>query len=176
MAVSTLDDNPLSPNFNVYCSLDRANQFMCDRLHTEAWDAASDEDKNKALLYATRLLDHQFVWRGTPVNFDQPRDWPRYAVLDEDGYYIKHDSLPKYLVEATAELAFALIKNDRLTFDEPDTIGVESVKLGSLAVKFENADQINQRHLIPDFISDILAPLIELDRDAEGGIYRLVRS
>lgn len=176
MATSVLDNNIGSPNFNVYCSLEQADQFAADRLHADAWESADEETKKRALLQATRLLDAQYVWKGVPVDWEQPRDWPRYNVYDEDNYYIDYRSLPKYLIEATFEMAFSLIKNDRIAIEEPDTIGVESVKLGSLAVKFENEQSISQLKTIPDYITDLLAPLIRHSRDSESAIVKIIRA
>lgn len=177
MATSILNNNPRDVfGINVYCSLGQANQHFMDRLNSEVWDNATDDIKNKALLFATRVLDATYTWKGSPVEFEQNRDWPRYNVYDEDGYYINYDVIPRYLIEATAELALKLLEQDRISNEEPSTIGIKKVKLGSLAVDFENAESIKQLKIVPDYIDDIVAPLVRFNRDANSVIVDLRRS
>ena len=42
---------------NSYCTLEEANHYFDTRLNTKVWTEASDEDKSKALIMATRDIE-----------------------------------------------------------------------------------------------------------------------
>src|SRR5687768_4050443 len=51
---------PATPPFevNTYITLEGAQSYFDTRLNTEAWDKASDKNKIKALIMATRAIDN----------------------------------------------------------------------------------------------------------------------
>jgi hypothetical protein len=53
------DGTPVSsPVVSAYVTLDDANTYFATRLNSDAWDGASDVDKQKALYQATRAIDN----------------------------------------------------------------------------------------------------------------------
>lgn len=63
---------------NSYVTLTEAKTYFLRRLYTDAWDNASDEEQENALLAATMQLD-QLDYVGSPVTTFQALKWPREA-------------------------------------------------------------------------------------------------
>ena len=120
-------------NANSYISVADANSYFGDRLYTDKWDNASTPNKEKALKWATKLLDQHVAWFGYKPDDDQALRWPRSGIYDRDGYWIDDDIIPEPIQRATAELAFALLKEDRT--QAPDTKGFDSIKVGPIALE-----------------------------------------
>lgn len=118
---------------NSYVSLEEAESYFEGRIHSREWSSASEENKKKALITATSILDSlQFIGRkykeGNPGSEDyQALQWPRYPAYD-DPYllgiphlfsYTKETRewvnaagvpiIPKALKDATCEEAYFLI-------------------------------------------------------------------
>ncbi len=111
---------------NSYLSLEAANAYFAERLRAEAWSAASDEDKGKALLTACRRieslrlqvhrrpylypgepvdsLDRRYDWLA-PLNPDQALSFPRRRDQDHSGAYV----IPQPVRDAQCEEALALL-------------------------------------------------------------------
>ena len=79
--------------------------------------------------------------------------FPRSGITDQDRYSLDHHTIPKFLKNATAELARYLAVADRTA--EPDTQGFGSVKLGSLTV---GVDKYDQPPILPRSVIAIIKP------------------
>lgn len=129
--------SPLDPTVggltaNTYATRAEADTYFGDRLHAAAWTAATNDDKDRALLWATvRLEQEQENYIGARTSTDQALAWPRGGVV-VDGIPIDHDEVPVLVKRAQMELAFALLAGDILAdsgleaFDEV-TIGPLSI-------------------------------------------------
>ena len=90
MAVS-IDTSVGSLTFNCYCSLTDANSYHDGRLHNTAWTGASNPDKIKSLLWATKLLD-TLKWRGVRSSGTQTHEFPRRGLTyAENSTYAGYD-------------------------------------------------------------------------------------
>ena len=121
-----------SATANSYVTLAETESYLEGRLSVTTWDAASDDNKNRAIRMATDELDKsQFV--GTRTTEDQRLQWPRYETYDHDGWIYDSDVIPRPVKEAAFELALALTDG---TFSViPDSLAqFENVKVGSLDV------------------------------------------
>src|SRR5690606_38720806 len=103
--------------------------YHAARLHNAEWAAADDEDKEKALKMATRLLDG-LDWCGSIKSTSQDLSFPRVGLYDKDGRQIDDNGFPQSLIEATAELGWLLLIND--TTREPSTAGFKSIAVGPI--------------------------------------------
>lgn len=63
----------------------------------------SDEQKQAAIIIATQYVDNNFAWRGDVINDDQPLDWPRSGVYDDENRALDNDTIPNRLKYAVAE-------------------------------------------------------------------------
>lgn len=80
MSVSTLIATPAHPQANSYISLAEANQYCEDQYGTTSWSTASDSNKTKALIAATRIID------GLRFHYERLKDTQRLEFPRNDAY------------------------------------------------------------------------------------------
>ena len=81
-----------------YATLTEANAYFATRLHTDAWDAASDSNRNKALIEATRAID-LLNYNGDKTDSEQETEFPRGG----------DEVVPTDIQIASYEIAYALL-------------------------------------------------------------------
>ena len=169
----TIIATPGAANSNSYCTLSEANTYHESRLHTDSWDDADDDTRNKALASATRLLDSHIAWNGYPTSISQGLQWPRSGLYDAFDELIGEAEIPQELKNATAEFARLLIDSD-LT-EDLSTEGIGGVGLGPIKVDFSQSGQ--KRKVIPDIIKEMLDLWIyDLPFEESGSTVNLVRT
>jgi len=130
---------------NSYISLADANDYMAGSLYAEEWNAATDANKNLALISATRTLDANCIWRGYRKLTQQPLGWPRVLAKNDDYWiaglpigiysarrYWSENEIPFYLSQGTALEALELLRVDRTK--DPELQGISSIGLGQSAL------------------------------------------
>lgn len=160
--MATLDSTIGTTTANSYISVADADVYFGNSLYATAWANLTDSDtdtdtKCKALISATRLLDSKYEFDGTKTDNDQALSFPRYGIVNRDGYSYDSDMLPKSLQNATAELALTLLTNATGTYADPETAGIARVKAGTIDVVFDKEDRSNS---VPDNIENIIRHLI----------------
>lgn len=121
---------------NSYVSRDAATTLLDARLNATAWTAASNDDKDRALIMATAALD-RIEWNpmrvGYRVNLTQALRFPAYGVIKRfyDDYY-DETAIPDFITQATVEAALGFLESDRLTEPSRDR-SVASESVGSLS-------------------------------------------
>ena len=142
---------------NSYITVARGNQLLTDtRLNVTGWNSASDDDKARAVIYGTYLLDNVFMWHGTPRTIEQKLDWPRSGVYDNNGDDFDYDTIPEPLERAVAEMALQLLSRDRMSDPSLLGLGFSEAKVGSISVKVSEEMKVS---LIPDYITTVLHEL-----------------
>lgn len=144
-------------NSNSYVTLAEADLYHESILYSDAWDDATDDEKNRALVTATRLLDTWFEWFGEVTALNQALQWPRRAVLKpgiSDGQVpalvvndwhepyavlLDQDVVPTIIKNATSELARHLLISDRTADSDVQTQGIKSIKAGPIELSFTGA-------------------------------------
>lgn len=112
---------------NSYATLADAETYMEGRLNSTTWDAATTDQKNRALVEAARELQ-VLAWDGSRVDDTQAMAWPRSWVVDPDdpnGDYYEETVVPVRVSEAQMELAFQFIRagtTDLAALDSTDGI------------------------------------------------------
>lgn len=154
-----LVSDPASANFNCYISLVDAISYHETRLHNDAWVNADDDDKEAALIWATRQMD-TLVWKGVRTSGTQNLAFPRkglsyWEYADESGDYqiqdvstlglstyveVPSDAVPTEVQNATAELAFTLISGD--TTAATGTEGFKRIKVDSIELEMDAKDRM----------------------------------
>lgn len=162
----TLDATAGGASANTYVTLADAETYMEGRLYTTAWDAALDATKDKALAWATAILDDHFEWFGYVMTEEQALQWPRGSVYDEGGYEYDTEAIPSDLEGGAVELANILLQND--TWTEPGVLGqgIVKAKVGPIAVEI---DEAAQTELIPQNLRVQLNQLGKLKPGATTG-------
>jgi hypothetical protein len=110
-----------------------------NRLYTTEWSAATTGDREKALIWATKLLDECFEWEGSPTSIEQALRWPRVGVTNRDGQWEDQDAIPTVIQNVVAEFAHELVKRDRLTEPEMLGLGLDQVSVGPVSASINPA-------------------------------------
>ena len=125
---------------NSYLTVAEADAYHTKRLFNSAWTSISDvPTKEAALEWATRVLDRQ-NWNGYRMAITQALRWPRAYVYDLDGIMIPSNIIPQFLKDATAELAFLLVQQDRT--GDAGTEGFSSITVGPIKLDINSYDRI----------------------------------
>jgi hypothetical protein len=138
-------------NSNSYCTLAAGDTYHEERLHVTDWTGATDDDKNRGLVQATRMLDELVDWDGSKVDEDQALRWPRHNVRGPDHFSIDDASIPKFLREATAEMARLLIAGDRGA--DSDTSGFTRIKVDVIELEIDKSDR---QDTLPDSVWEMV--------------------
>jgi hypothetical protein len=129
----------LTVGTDTYLSLDDADTYFGNRLHTDTWDAASDDDKEAALKMACSLMENRVHWLGAPTDSSQALSWPRRGLLDHSGNAVPKDTTPEAVKAVQCELAAYLLDNDPMTVPG----GIEKIDLEGLELDVQaNAQTI----------------------------------
>src|SRR5262245_46245740 len=108
-----LDDTPGGEDSNSYVSVSDATALLSERLGMGWWLDEAQLDQEAALIWATRLLDEQVIWVGTPASATQALEWPRLDVVDSRGRPVDSATIPEDIERATAEYAAALLQESK---------------------------------------------------------------
>lgn len=89
----------------------------CDAYHAARGNAAwtgEDDVKEAALREATAFVEDSYrgLWRGVRAKWGQALAWPRFGVVDQDGFQIASDQVPALLKSAVCEAALRAIQAD----------------------------------------------------------------
>lgn len=132
----------------------------------EAVNRLTYSQKEKALAWATLLLDEMMIWYGVKRTTTQALWWPATGVVDLNGDYFDYDSIPTVLKVATFELALHLLGTN--AFVKPSALGkgVSEVALGPLKAKIDAQQEVST---IPENILSLLSELGRLESEASKG-------
>lgn len=155
----TLNATAKSASANSYVTVADADTYHDERLHNSEWSSASTDDKERALIWSTELLEANFLWYGYRYSEEQALDWPRSEVYNESGYILDNETIPEKLKNATATLAYLLILSDRTRIaGDSDQDGLKSLGLGNREIEIE-FDPNNKKLEVPTFIENLLSNL-----------------
>lgn len=136
---------------NSYATLAEAELYFEQHLYVTKWTEATTEQKNIALVQATRILDREHDWIGTIADVEQALGWPRVDVTDPEGRSLA-DLIPPDIKTATYEMALSLLQDNREA--EADTQGISRMKIDVLEFQFDKEDR---RLIIPDPVQTLLS-------------------
>ena len=171
-------------NANSYANAADGDAYHDGHLYATAWTAAVTGSKEKSLVMATRLIDGLFQFNGFKRISTQALQWPRRECRDPDsedgvvpglllvrGPFLDETKVPALVVNATCELARALLVEDRT--DDPDGEGLSSVSVvGSLRLDFNANDR---QPVVPLIVQTWLAKFGEYLARSKG-MAKLVRT
>lgn len=151
----TIIATPGAADANSYATLAEAITYFDSHLYGTAWAAASQANREKALIMATRLLDAWFVWTGGASTSTQALGWPRTGMESRNGYAIGDTIIPQELKNAQAEFANGLIAANLSETNDVAAQGITEIKAGPVAVKFKEAIA---RRVVPEVVSELIPP------------------
>lgn len=167
---SALVTTPGAATANAYCSVPEADAYHDDlpvasvRL---AWTSASSDDKSRAVLEATRLIDRAFEFQGSRTTVLQALAWPRYVstpmpndlgfyVSGVTEFYVDWQTIPDRVKQATAEYARQLLTADRTADYAVEAKGIKSIKADVIEIEFK--DYVTGKP-VPDAVALLLSTL-----------------
>lgn len=155
---------PGAPDANSYATLAQADAYHEGHPYGDAWadPAATVEQRSRALVLATRLLDAQVAWQGTPVTAAQALEWPRYGVRNAYGGVVAWSAIPIRIVEATCEYARLLLGRDLTAERETDAAGITRLKAGPVEVQFGSGGSAAPLKMLPDSVRVLLRGYTEI--------------
>jgi hypothetical protein len=135
----------LEVNQNSYISLVDANTYFEDRLYSEAWSNTPADDKEKALIMATKKIDRQIL-AGYKSDLNQTLKFPRYpeTVVNKD------------VLDAVCEEALAILSIGNSNRVKLQRQGVQSFSVGSVSESYTG----NPMKLLSQEAKELLRPYI----------------
>lgn len=118
-----------------YVSVASADTYWADR-NNSVWAAAANEDKEKALRFATEYVDGTYDgrWIGEhPGASSQVLAWPRNGAIDSEGRSVT--GIPQRVADATSRLALDAL-SDFLSAAEDRGGRISRAKVGPLDVGY----------------------------------------
>jgi hypothetical protein len=107
-------------NANSYASAADGDAYHDGHLYATVWTSATTPNKEKALVFASRVIDSQYRFNGVRATTTQALQWPRSDCPDPDAApdstgvgLFASDVIPTVLINATCEMARALLATDR---------------------------------------------------------------
>ena len=123
---------------NSYATLAEANSYFETSPDDSTWTNKSDDQKNRALISATRWID-SLNFYGDRCDESQALKWPRNN-FQVDDVELDCSSIPNKIKYAQYELARALANDTDAMTGNSGTEGVaKEVELGELKVKYNEA-------------------------------------
>lgn len=190
MAV-VIDATPKGTSSNSYVTLTEANTYHETSLYSSAWDDASDDERNRALVTATRMLDTWFEWFGDATTLSQALLWPRRGVLkpgisegqattgtftnpwhEPFAHLMDQDVVPDIIKNATCELARNLLVSDRTADSDIQTQGITNLKAGPIELSFSSGAAAKP---IPDAVMVMCTQLGRPRNRSGNGMVQLYR-
>jgi hypothetical protein len=144
-------------NANSYASRADGDTYHEGHVAASDWSAATEAQKEAALVMATRVLDAMFRFHGSKASGTQALLWPRLQCPDVEqqlsAEYLPDDAVPACVRDATCELARRLLVEDRT--GDADGLGLRSMALeGAVRMVF---DPTRLRPVVPQFVQALLA-------------------
>lgn len=133
-------------NANSYVTLAEGNTYFDGRLHCSDWTSATDADKEKALIQATRIFNQYIDWLGLKTDDDQALQWPRkyvcndgvnyfecgssWLAIDSEYYWVVDSTtILQIIKDAECELALVLLSDDIQSGGDFSSLSVAGMKM-----------------------------------------------
>lgn len=94
---------------NSYVDVTEADAYFVDRLYSDVWGNAVQQDKERALIMATKKIDRQPL-RGIKADPSQKLQFPRAMYSYDSGGLIVETEISQAVKDATCEEALAILQ------------------------------------------------------------------
>jgi len=125
----------LEVGVNCYITRADAVTYFTDLIHGADFISATTTVQDQALVTATKMLDRQ-EWMGSKTSDSQDLDWPRTGVTDPEGNAVASDVVPQFILDATCELALALIQDLTVQTNSDTSTNIKALKAGSAEIQY----------------------------------------
>lgn len=138
-------------NANSYVTVAAADTYFSDSFGRSLWASSSQENREAAVITASRSLDMYMTWEGYQATTSQSMEWPRNGASDKTGRSYANDIIPGPVKFATFELAYYIIENGGLSFAQQS---IDRVKVGPVDVEF-TPQSVDAG--IPSFVENLIS-------------------
>ncbi len=147
-----------------YITVDEGDAYFAGRLRTTAWDNASPEDKEKALIEASTIIDN-LNFAGEKLELQQEHEFPRFGVDPTLDDIVYDGDIPVILKLAVCEQAYAMLDGFD-TEKEINNIQIDSKSFGDVKTHYDrDGVPINLKCGICALAWQFLLPLLRDPRD-----------
>ena len=175
------EDGTGKADANSYAAVTDGDAYFEGHLYATSWTAASADNKAKALVFATRLIDAEVQFNGVRASDTQALQWPRTECPDPDRgsadfgvgsaeSVVPEDVVPPAIMQATCELGRELLLTDRTA--APPGEGLKYETSGTGQVGYDKSDT---RPILSAVVQALLAKYCVLVRRGSA-MTRLVRT
>jgi hypothetical protein len=129
-----VEDGTGLANAESLCSVAFADTYHAN-MGNAAWAALSTTVKEQCLRKGAQymLARWRARWKGYRVNSTQALDFPRWDIVDDNGYIVPSDAVPTPIATANAELALSASTEELLPNEStPGAITEYSVQVGPI--------------------------------------------
>lgn len=156
---ATIDATLSGANSNSYITLADAEIYFSERLHTTTWDSATEDQKNRALIMATKRIDQEEFY-GDRSTSTQKLKFPRNNLGYLDGVLLD-GTIPTILKEAQCELSIHLLSVDiskpGVTSDSYSEIKIASITIKPSIDSGDNSSTSNST--LPPYVVSLLSEI-----------------
>lgn len=124
---------------NAFCDVAYGDTFFEGVLNASSWTGASAAEKAQAIVHATRVLN-TYTYDGVKTTTVQALEFPRFSIVDRDGWLLDSATIPECVKRATSLLALELLKagtNDPFAVTSQDDIASLGIT-GGVAMTFRD--------------------------------------
>jgi hypothetical protein len=151
-----------------------ADAYFDTRLFSTNWTGAVTATKETALIMATRLMDSMWEWSGAATDDVQALLWPRVGMRAKNELeFVPDNEIPIELKNATAELAFQLIAEDRTLDSDIESKKITSLTAGPVSLSF--GEGVTAK-VVPDAVYHLIPPWWGWVRGRGRGVRRAWRT
>ena len=148
-------------NANSFATVAEGDAHHEAHLYASVWNAATNEQKAQALVWATRLIVARMEWDGSRTSTTQALPVPRTG-LEEDGECVSRSIVPDSVKAATCELARSLLTTDPAPAASAGIAAgtIQELKVGPIGITYATGDDAVSAapDVIPDEVALLLAP------------------
>ena len=150
-----INATPGSPTADSYATLAEGDAYFAAGLYPEVWTAASDDNQERSLKMATRLLDAYFKWLGVRTFSDQALGFPREGLFRDSTVAVDSTTIPVEIRNATIEYAKWLLETNPNTENQTVAQGITEIKVSTIQLKFKESVETR---FVPDFVKLLIPP------------------
>lgn len=161
MATVTIQGN----EYPVYADRDAAEEYAVAAFHATDWLLLSDEDKDRTLVTATRMLDRQ-SWQGTRTDANQDLAWPRDNVGCPD---VVDGVIPQNVITASIEIAIAFASGSDMQSGNNVQSQLQSIRAGDVSLTYFWGSQAEVSRF-PTIVQELLACMLGAGAAVSGAL------
>ena len=156
MAAVVLIATAADPDANTYCTLAEAECYVAGVAYPGKWADADADQKNRALVTATRMLDDAMDWFGFPTTYEQRLQHPRIGLVTRTGDEVDDSFVADAVKDATSELGVQVLNANRDADNDAEATGLSSLSAAGVSLSFKSTAKSKP---IPDSVARALAHL-----------------